>query len=69
LLVLGSQLVLFFGLLCGLAFPQLNTQPEGFAFIGVAAVFTGVMRAPLAGIALVRSSLEVDDGLACASIG
>src|SRR6185295_82991 len=56
--VLGSQLVLFFGLLWRLAFPQLNTQPEGFAIIGMAAVFTGVMRAPLTGIALVIEMTE-----------
>ena len=53
MLVLGAQLGLFFGQLCQLAFPDLNIQPEGFAVVGMAAFFTGVVRAPLTGIALV----------------
>jgi CIC family chloride channel protein len=53
LLVLGAQLGLFFGLLSRLAFPDLNIQPEGFAVVGMAAFFTGVVRAPLTGIVLV----------------
>jgi len=35
-----------------LAFPGLDSQPEGFAVVGMAALFTGVVRAPLAGIVL-----------------
>jgi CIC family chloride channel protein len=31
----------------------LNIQPEGFAVVGMAAFFTGVVRAPLTGIVLV----------------
>src|SRR5271166_3838180 len=53
LLVLGAQLGLFFGLLFRLAFPNLGIQPEGFAVVGMAAFFTGVVRAPLTGIVLV----------------
>jgi chloride channel protein, CIC family len=53
LLVLGAQLGLAFGLLCHLAFPDLIIQPEGFAVVGMAAFFTGVVRAPLTGIVLV----------------
>ncbi len=52
LLVLGAQFGLFFGLACQLAFPSLSIQPEGFALVGMAALFTGVVRAPLTGIVL-----------------
>ena len=53
MLVLGAQLGLLFGLLCRIAFPDLNIQPEGFAVVGMAAFFIGVVRAPLTGIVLV----------------
>ena len=53
LLVLGAQLGLAFGLLSRLVFPDLDIQPEGFAVVGMAAFFTGVVRAPLTGIVLV----------------
>jgi chloride channel protein, CIC family len=53
MLVLGAQLGLFFGHLCQIAFPDLDIQPEGFAVVGMAAFFTGVVRAPLTGIVLV----------------
>ena len=53
MLVLGAQIGLFFGQLCQIVFPGLNIQPEGFAVVGIAAFFTGVVRAPLTGIALV----------------
>jgi chloride channel protein, CIC family len=53
LLVLGAQLGLYFGLLCQMAFPGLHVQPEAFAVVGMAAFFTGVVRAPLTGILLV----------------
>ncbi len=52
MLVLGAQFGLFFGLACQLAFPGLHIQPEGFAVVGMAALFTGVVRAPLTGIVL-----------------
>ena len=53
LLVLGAQLGLFFGLLCQLAFPGLHLQLEGFAVVGMAALFVAVVRAPLTGMLLV----------------
>jgi len=49
----GAQLGLFFGQACQLAFPGLQIQPEGFAIVGMAAFFTGVVRAPLTGLVLV----------------
>ena len=52
LLTLGAQFGLFFGLACQLAVPSLNIQPEGFAVVGMAALFTGIVRAPLTGIVL-----------------
>jgi CIC family chloride channel protein len=53
MLALGAQLGLFLGLLCRMAFPDLDIQAEGFAVVGMAAFFTGVVRAPLTGIVLV----------------
>jgi CIC family chloride channel protein len=58
LLVLGAQLGLAFGQLCQLAFPDLDIQPTGFAIVGMAAFFTGVVRAPLTGIVLVSEMTE-----------
>jgi len=53
LLALGAQSGLLFGTACRLAFPGLDIQPEAFAVVGMAAFFTGVVRAPLTGIVLV----------------
>ena len=53
MLVLGAQLGLFFGILCQFTFPNLSIQPEGFAVVGMAALFTGIVRAPITGIVLV----------------
>jgi chloride channel protein, CIC family len=53
MLVLGAQLGLLFGAVCRFAFPDLHIQPAGFAVVGMAAFFTGVVRSPLTGIALV----------------
>jgi CIC family chloride channel protein len=53
MLVLGAQLGLLFGVGCRLAFPDLHIQPVGFAVVGMAAFFTGVVRSPLTGIVLV----------------
>src|SRR5208282_4898089 len=50
---LGAQIGLMFGILCQMAFPDLNIEPIGFAVVGMAAFFTGVVRAPLTGIVLV----------------
>jgi CIC family chloride channel protein len=53
ILVLGAQLGLFFGGVCRLLLPDLGVEPRGFAVVGMAAVFTGVVRAPITGIVLV----------------
>lgn len=53
LLVLGAQLGLLFGGACRWAWPQLDVPVEAFAVVGMAAFFTGVVRAPLTGIALI----------------
>lgn len=53
LLVLGAQL----GLLCGAffawLFPHLGIAPEAFAVVGMAALFAGIVQAPVTGIVLV----------------
>ena len=53
LLVLGAQLGLLFGFLCRFVLSGLNIQPRAFAVVGMAAFFSGVVRAPLTGIVLV----------------
>ncbi len=53
MLVLGAQLGFVFGVLCQQTFPSLQIQPAGFAVVGMAAFFTGVVRAPITGIVLV----------------
>jgi chloride channel protein, CIC family len=53
LLVLGAQSGLLFGAGCRLAFPGFAIQPEAFALVGMAAFFTGMVRAPVTGIVLV----------------
>jgi CIC family chloride channel protein len=53
LLVLGAQLGLSAGILCGGAFPHMGLEPTAFAVVGMAAFFTGVVQAPVTGIVLV----------------
>ncbi|HTU54843.1 MAG TPA: H(+)/Cl(-) exchange transporter ClcA, partial [Acetobacteraceae bacterium] len=53
LLVLGAEMGLWFGKVAALALPGFAIQPEGFAVVGMAALFTGIVRAPLTGIVLV----------------
>jgi CIC family chloride channel protein len=53
LLVLGAQLGLCFGILSRMMFPDLDMVPQGFAVVGMAAFFAGVVRAPVTGITLV----------------
>jgi CIC family chloride channel protein len=53
LLVLGAQLGLFCGILFAHWFPGLDITPEAFAVVGMAALFTAIVRAPLTGIVLV----------------
>jgi CIC family chloride channel protein len=52
-LALGAELGLWLGLLCVLAFPDMELEPEGFAVVGMAALFTAIVRAPLTAIVLV----------------
>jgi CIC family chloride channel protein len=52
-LALGAELGLWFGLLCALAFPGMAFEPQGFAVVGMAALFTAIVRAPLTAIVLV----------------
>src|SRR5262249_34331150 len=53
MLVLGAQLGLLFGALCGFLFPGLDMPAEAFAVVGMTAFFTGVVRAPVTGIVLI----------------
>src|SRR5215475_9801520 len=53
LLVLGAQSGLFFGIFCNQWFPEVSADPRALAVAGMAAFFTGVVRAPLTGIVLV----------------
>ena len=53
MLVLGASLGLGIGTLMHAALPWLDIQPEAFAVVGMAAFFTGVVRAPVTGIVLV----------------
>jgi CIC family chloride channel protein len=52
ILVLGAQFGFLSGALCRSLLPNLHVQPEGFAVVGMAAFFTGVVRAPITGIVL-----------------
>jgi chloride channel protein, CIC family len=53
LLVLGAQSGVLYGAACRFVFPGLAIEPQAFALVGMAAFFTGVVRAPLTGIVLV----------------
>jgi CIC family chloride channel protein len=53
MLVLGAQSGLLFGAACVLLFPALGVPPQTFAVVGMAALFTGIVRAPLTGMVLV----------------
>ncbi len=53
MLVLGAQIGLLYGMLCRLTLPGLDVPPEAFAIVGMAAFFTGVVRAPITGIVLI----------------
>ena len=52
ILVLGSQSGLFLGAIFSSWFPAAGTNPTGYAVVGMAALFTAVVRAPLTGIIL-----------------
>jgi chloride channel protein, CIC family len=53
LLVVGAQSGLLFGVACQFLFPDLGVPREAYALVGMAAFFTGVVRAPVTGIVLV----------------
>ena len=53
MLVLGAQLGLLFAALCQVVLPDIDTAPNAFAIVGMAAFFTGVVRAPVTGIVLI----------------
>ncbi len=53
LLVLGAQVGLLVGLLAGRFFPLAAPEPTMFAVVGMAALFTAIVRAPLTGIVLI----------------
>jgi CIC family chloride channel protein len=53
ILLLGAQMGLMCGAACRWAFPTLGIHPQAFAVIGMAAFFTGVVRAPVTAIVLV----------------
>jgi chloride channel protein, CIC family len=52
MLVLGAQFGFLSGGVCRTLLPHLDVQPEGFAIVGMAAFFAGVVRAPVTGIVL-----------------
>jgi CIC family chloride channel protein len=52
LLVIGAQTGLLFGSLCSHWFPSAGIHPTAYAVVGMAALFTAVVRAPLTGIIL-----------------
>jgi chloride channel protein, CIC family len=52
MLVLGAQFGFVSGAVCRALLPYLDIQPEAFAIVGIAAFFTGVVRAPITGIVL-----------------
>ncbi|MBS0639425.1 MAG: ClC family H(+)/Cl(-) exchange transporter [Proteobacteria bacterium] len=53
MLTLGAQSGLMFGIACQTGLPGLEIQPEGFALVGMAAFFAGVVRSPVTGLILV----------------
>jgi CIC family chloride channel protein len=53
LLTLGAEFGLLFGAGCQWAFPAIGAPAASFALVGMAAFFTGVVRAPLTGMVLI----------------
>lgn len=53
MLALGAMAGLLFGVAAGLIFPGIPVQPYAFALVGMTALFTAAVRAPLTGIVLV----------------
>ena len=52
MLALGAQLGLFVGLAAARWLPALVAEPQAYAIVGMAALFTAIVRAPLTGIVL-----------------
>jgi CIC family chloride channel protein len=52
LLVIGAQSGLLFGSLCSRLFANAGIDPTAYAVVGMAALFTAVVRAPITGIIL-----------------
>ncbi|WP_073058447.1 H(+)/Cl(-) exchange transporter ClcA [Kaistia soli] len=52
MLVIGAELGLAMGLVVAGLFPTLGLDPRGFALVGMAAFFAGVVRSPLTGLIL-----------------
>ena len=52
LLTVGALIGHCLGGLCQVGFPALAIEPQAFAVVGMAAFFTGVVRAPITGIVL-----------------
>ena len=57
LMVLGAQIGLLFGLVLEQTLPAMG-QPTAFAVVGMAALFAGIVRAPLTGIVLIVEMTE-----------
>jgi CIC family chloride channel protein len=53
MLVLGAQLGLLFAIVAGSVLPSVDAAPTSFAVVGMAALFTGIVRAPITGIVLI----------------
>jgi CIC family chloride channel protein len=58
LLVIGAQAGLLIGLLGRPLFPAAASYPVAFAVVGMAALFTAIVRAPLTGIVLILEMTE-----------
>ncbi|MCU0919846.1 MAG: ClC family H(+)/Cl(-) exchange transporter [Burkholderiaceae bacterium] len=52
-LALGAELGLWVGMLCALAMPGLPLEVHGFAVVGMAALFTAIVRTPLTAVVLI----------------
>ena len=63
LLVLGAIIGLLFGQVSAFAFPELGTTPAAFAVVGMASMFTSIVRAPLTGIVLILEMTGNQDQL------
>ena len=70
LLSLGAQLGLMMGLIAAIALPQAGIEPQAFVLVGMAALFTAVVRTPLTATILLgeittNTSLQLLMAAAC----